>query len=185
MSLAAGIAGHQRDRSARRSSSRVQSGFPARGTAVRAAPQGPEPRGVGRSEHQSADAEEGKDDPRVCFQATPHRNMSPPSPARPPTPSSSPRALSIGITLPAEPGLQPGSRVWAPWTAVPDCPAWGRAAGVWRHRICPRLEATGIGSAPAVAPRRWGAAPALCTCVPRASTLSHPRGSDLHTLYFF
>ena len=129
VSLAAGITGYQRDCLCRCASRKVQSGLLARGTAVWAAPRGPEPQQSVAGSRPELRRRRGGGGPGAALGHLPSPNMSPSSPTRPAALPSSPGAVSLRSTPPAEPGIQPGSRAraqglrgpQAPRTAALDC----------------------------------------------------------------
>lgn len=128
-SLAAGITGYQRDCLCRCASRKVQSGLLARGTAVWAAPRGPEPQQSVAGWRPDLRRRRGGGGPGAALGHLPSPHMSPSGPTRPAALPSSPGAVSFPSTLPAEPGIQPGSRAraqglrgpQAPRTAALDC----------------------------------------------------------------
>lgn len=128
-SLAAGITRYQRDCLCRCASRKVQSGLLARGTAVWAAPRGPEPQQSVAGWRPDLRRRRGGGGPGAALGHLPSPNMSPSGPTRPAALPSSPGAVSLRSTLPAEPGIQPGSRaraqglrgLQAPRTAALNC----------------------------------------------------------------
>lgn len=107
------------------------------------------------------------------FRASPQPEHVPSQPRQANDPVFFPCVVSIGITLPAEPGIRPGSRVWAPWTVGTCC---------WHLEHSPAPPAA--NQPPTGTPVRRGLCSGPLCLRPQGSHAELPSGalgSDMHT----